>query len=149
MENIYKSWQPSRWPTPMSGFKSPRLEYLLDKDHLEIVIQEMDGDIRFRVHFRFEGVYAYRNINESYRSQLWEKLGQEFGKTLKVQFTDFLDVLRADAKGAYTFGKATQFVIITEDDVIEVVALNEPKVTQIDSADPLSPMPGKSVIYYE
>ena len=130
IDTVYSKWKIIKWPTPMSGFSSPRLESLQDGMQLQIIVQNPAyGEHQPRMEFIFSGIYAYRNINRSYRNHLWTvapKTG--LGNTWMVQNSDFLDVLKADAQGALTFQDARHFVILTENDVIEVVSAAPPRM---------------------
>lgn len=144
--NIYKNWKISKWETPISNFGSSRMELLMDTDFLTIIIQEGAGDIRSRVKFIFRGDYAYRNINESFRNGLWAILPPRLGQTLKVEKSDLIEILRSDELGSDTFLSAKHYIILTEDDVIEVIAAVDPEIHELDQADPDAALPGKSII---
>jgi len=134
-DSVYSKWKIIKWPTPISAFGKPRLEYLKDGIQLEIVIQNFSGGSP-RVEFVFSGIYTYRNINRGFRTSLWEVVpASNLGATWMVQNSDFLDLLKADAQGAATFRDARHFVIVTENDVIEIVACAPPRMRMLNESD--------------
>lgn len=146
---IYDNWKISTWQTPISNFESSRLELLMDSDQLVIIIQEGAGNVRKRVKFVFNGDYAYRNINESFRNDLWAMMPSNLGQTLVVENSDFLNVLLSDGLGKDAFSQTKHYVFKTEDDVIEVVATSCPNVQILENVDSETPPPGKSKIFYK
>jgi hypothetical protein len=147
--DIYQNWKILNWETPVSQFSSPRLELLMDASCLSIIIQDGAGERRARVRFIFGNDYAYRNINESFRNELWAKMPTNLGQTLIVEDSDFLNLLRSDNIGEETFSKAKHYLFKTEDDVIEVVATQNPEIQMLTDAEENSPAVGKSKILFK
>lgn len=147
--NIYENWKIQKWETPVSNFGSSRLELLIDSEFLTIILQEGAGVLRSRVKFIFKGDYAYRNINESFRNDLWATIPPNLGQTLIVEDSDFLKALKADDLGEEVFANAKHYVLKTEDDVIEVVSVDHPEIQIVENADPKASLPGKSKIVHK
>jgi hypothetical protein len=137
IETVYSKWKIIKWPTAMSAFSSPRLESLSDGMQLQIIVNNPAyGDHQPRMEFIFSGIYAYRNINRSYRNSLFKAIPTAgMGNTWMVQNSDFLDLLKEDAQGALTFKDARHFVILTENDVIEVVSAAPPRMRLLKADD--------------
>jgi hypothetical protein len=120
---------------------------LTDVDHELVVLVEAfhsPGRPRWRV--RFRQYLAYRNVDESYRTNLWRWLdesNQRVGFTFTVEESPRL----ASWETVYlheVMPTARHFVIATEDDVIEVVSAQLPIWESAEPAELDSPAPGKA-----
>jgi hypothetical protein len=143
----YADWQIRRWETPASDFGSARRELLRDDDVLIVILQ--CGVTRRRVQFTFTGERIYQNINETYLSGLWAVRPPGLGATWHVESSDFWRALTSDPLAAEMFKQRREYVFLTEDDVIQVISVAEPRIDELAPADPASGLPGLSDVYYK
>ena len=139
-----------RWETPVSDSNSLEMVSLTDKKYLEIVVQDLRDKKRRRIKFVFQKVVAYKNILEEYRTNETEFPNRKiFGWTIFAENSKWLDKLNQseDLLDVYN-PKCKHFVIITEDDVLEILCSNFPDVMEIEPSKEEDDLPGKSTIYY-
>lgn len=128
---MYDNWRFEKWVTPISSMRTVILESLQDgSDGLTVIVEtDEKPEVDIRVSFYFAKAPAYRNIQESYRTELWAKLGREMPGTpwssLRVFGADWAEALRQEP----LFPEIKHFMISTVDDVIEVLTPDEPAVT--------------------
>ena len=149
MEKVdYSQWRISRWETPASSFKSARRESLCDRENLVITLQEGIGSRR-RVQFTFSRERLYRNINETYLLDLGSVLPRGLGATWTVEGSDFWNRATGEPHAADLLKGRREYVFVTEDDVIQVISANEPRIEVLGPADPETPPPGLSEIRFK
>lgn len=90
---------------------------------------------RFKVTFR--NYPAYRNIDELYRVELWERRKQmahadATGWTLIVPDSPWLREFTNEPVLDFFNPGIVHYLIVTENDVIEVLSNEEPKVERLD-----------------
>ena len=146
---MYEGWQFEDWQTPVSKAKSLQMVSLVDDVKLSILLQDLQDSQRRRFRFTFENYPAYRNINESYRTELWRLLPggktKNLGWTFIVTDSPWIASFSQETL-LYVFPTLVHYVISTEDDVIEILSPELPEIIEIEpQADP-EPLPGKSVI---
>ena len=148
---MYKGWRISRWETPVADQNRLLVVSLTDANRELVLLLEAPwapGRPRWRV--RFRDYPAYRNIDESYRAGLWSWLdesGQRCGSTFTVEesprFASWNTEYLHDVAP-----KTRHFVITTEDDVVEVLASEEPVWEVEEAAEPQASFPGKAEHLY-
>ncbi|MGC4093233.1 MAG: hypothetical protein QM756_42955 [Polyangiaceae bacterium] len=144
---MYDGWRITRWETPVVDTSRLAMVSLIDVDHeLDVLLEAVHSPGRPRWRVRFRQYPAYRNVDESYRTDLWRWLDeskQRVGSTFTVEesprFASWGTVYLHDV-----VPNAQHFVIATEDDVIEVVSAQLPTWESADPAPLSSPTPGKS-----
>ena len=148
---MYEGWRITRWETPVVDMDRILMVSLTDaKRELVLVLEDPRSSGRRRWQVRFRDYPAYRNIDESYRVDLWRWLdqsGQRCGCTFTVNesspFGSWATTYLHDVKPA-----TQHFVIATNDDVIEVLSAEGPVWEEIAGAAPDDPAPGKATQLY-
>lgn len=143
---MYEGWRICRWETPVVDENRLLMLSLADVERELILLLESSRADRQRWRVRFRRYPAYRNIDESYRTDLWRWLddsGQRLGFTFTVEEspplaswgTVYLHVLSPGIR---------HFVIATADDVVEVLSTEEPVWEAMSPAKAGEPLPGKT-----
>jgi hypothetical protein len=144
---MYEGWRITRWETPVVDLDRLLMVSLTDANQELVVVFEGPpslGRPRWRVTFR--RYPAYRNIDESYRVNLWkwlEQTGQRNGFTFTVEETPRF----ASWETGYLEDVAPNtrhFVITTEDDVVEVLSAEQPSWQALAPALSEERLPGKA-----
>jgi hypothetical protein len=120
---------------------------LADADReLVILLEDAQSPDRPRWRVRFRQYPAYRNVDEAYRTNLWQwldesdqRVGFTFTVTEAPQFASWGTVYLHDVVPG-----AQHFVIATNDDVVEVISAQPPIWETVDPAKLGSPASGKS-----
>ena len=142
-----EAFQEERWETPVSNAKSLAMVSLVDWNGLHITVQDLRDPERRRYQFTFRCVPAYRNILEEYRtSEASESLVEgDLGWTVKVSKSPWLETLsQAEPLLEVLTPGCAHYVIITEDDVIDVLSPEPPVISELLPAAEDDPLPGKS-----
>ena len=148
---MYDGWRISRWETPVVDVTRLAMVSLADIDHELVVLLEavyIPGRPRWRV--RFRQYPAYRNIDESYRTDLWRWLDES---NQRIGFTFTVEELPRFASWGTVYlhdvlPRAQHFVIATADDVVEVISAEVPIWEIAAPAEVGSPIPGKAEHLY-
>jgi hypothetical protein len=137
-----------RWDTPVSDARSLAMVSLLDDDGLHITIQDLRDPDRRRFRFSFRRVPAYRNILEEYRTS-GPMSAKGIGWTRLDPSSAWLSDLRRREPllDVHTPG-CQHYIIVTEDDVIDVLSPEAPEILEIEPASAKEPPPGKSRVLY-
>ena len=149
----YKQWRIERWDTPLSDIGSVALASLLDSGgQLTITIEAPREPGRPRWVFTFDTYPGYRNILEEFRLQLWEHLDatqQRCGNTFCVANSPWIEILRAE-EGVFEhfYPKIAHYVILTEDDVIEILSPQLPTINSHGITSNNEAPAGKSTVFY-
>ena len=143
-EAFYKE----RWETPVSNAKSLAMVSLVDSHGLHITLQDLRDPQRRRYRFTFGNVPAYRNVLEEYRTSE-PPAGGELGWTVKIPNSPWLEAFRRDEPlfEIHTPG-CEHYVIVTEDDVIDVLSPEPPEISEVEPGASGEPVPGKSQVLY-
>lgn len=149
---MYKNWKIKKWETPFSSVKSLTMVSLVDKGSLKILLEASREKGRPRWEVAFKRVPAYRNILEEYRLSLWEyldKTSQRCGNTFEVVDSSWISELaKQEALLLFKNEKLHHYVIATEDDVLEVLSDEEPRVKFHGFVGDKAERVGKSEVYY-
>ena len=139
-----------RWETPVSDADSLAMVSLTDRKNFEIILQDLRDSKRRRFKFTFEKVAAYINILEEYRTNETEFPNRKmYGWTIISENSNWLNNLKQkEDLLEINNPNCKHFIIITEDDVIEILCSNFPSVEEIQPANENEELPGKSTIYY-
>jgi hypothetical protein len=147
---LYEQWIVQRWETPVSDFRELAMVSLVDSDGLLKITLEAFREVgRPRWSFIFDQYPAYRNILEEYRYRLWNHLSttsQRCGATFCVVNSPWIENLINEENLDIYHSKARHFILITEDDVIEVLSSGEPEVVALGFTSNEIKIPGKSEI---
>lgn len=147
---MYEDWTVQRWNTPVSDWMRVLLVHLVDDGALSVLLEETGrpGHRRFRI--RFPRFIAYRNIMEEYRTELWKKFNcgpkLGLGSTWIVTNSSWA----SSVVGQYPLiplRDVTHYFIGTEDDVIEVLAIEAPELSEAPVVDGKQRL-GKAEHYY-
>jgi hypothetical protein len=148
---MYKGWKIKRWDTPVSDVSSLVMVSLIDDGMLSITFEAPQLSNRPRWCFTFKKYPAYRNIMEEYRMGLWEHLdqsNQRLGHTFIVERSPWIDSFQSeDPLIEFYNTDLIHYVISTEDDVIEILAISV-EVTDLGDTTSDSPRAGKSIVLY-
>jgi hypothetical protein len=127
--NTYDSWKMRKWSTPLSDLVEIYLESLIN-DKNGLLLKFAGSDDRIHV-VKFPDHCPYRNIDESYRTALGDKVSKEYGhklgKTWFAEESDFLNMLREDPIWQASNVDAKHFVFVTGYDIIEVISSIDPE----------------------
>lgn len=133
-----------RWQTPVSDARSLAMVSLLDRDGLRITVQDLRDPARRRFEFLFRRVVGYRNLLEEFRTSE-PTLPPGTGWTVVIPDSPWLADLRAKEALLDVYApECRHFMIVTEDDVIDVLSPEVPEIREVAPADPAEPLPGKS-----
>jgi hypothetical protein len=137
-----------RWETPVSDAVSLAMVSLVDRDGLHLTLQDLRDPNRRRYRFSFQNVVAYRNILEEFRDgEQWTRHGA--GRTFRATESEWLHELRSrEALLGVMAPECQHYLVITEDDVIDVLSPREPEIREVLPAPVEEPPPGKSRILY-
>jgi hypothetical protein len=137
-----------RWETPVSDARSLAMVSLVDHRGLHITVQDLRDPMRRRICFSFDRVPAYRNILEEYRTSA-PPCHQDLGWTRIDMTSAWLADLRSREPllDVHTPG-CQHYVIITEDDVVDVLAPEAPTIVEVSPAKADEAAPGKSLVFY-
>jgi len=137
-----------RWQTPVSDAKSLAMVSLVDQGGLHITVQDLRDPKRRRYRFTFRRAPAYRNILEEYRTSE-PPVGGKLGWTVTVPDSPWLEEFRNREPLLEVHSPGCRhYVIVTEDDVIDVLSPEPPEITEVESATEEEPDPGKSTVLY-
>ena len=148
---MYDGWRISRWETPAVDATRLLMVSLVDAEQELVLLLESfreSGRPRWRV--RFRRYYAYRNIDESFRNELWRWLdesGQRVGFTFTVEESPRLASWSTEHLHDLV-PQIRHFVIATEEDVVEVLADEDPTWELADPAAVGAALPGKATHLY-
>jgi hypothetical protein len=141
---MYQNWRLHRWSTPMGDAEYLRMESLTDNGRLVIVLQDLGTNQNYRV--TFKNYPAYRNIMEEHRGTLWTKRPEisepdATGWTLLVEGSDLVSELMPGIEAYFDVNRLKHYLIITADDVIEVLSDTEPTIETVGNSQSLSCLP--------
>lgn len=121
-----------RWETPVSDLRDLALESLHQHGRtLALALAGRRGDAAERWTMTFAAQYGYRNLLEEYRTALWTTWPAATGNTVEVHASSWVARLREEASFDVFLGaRARHFMILTGDDVLDVIALIEPALAQ-------------------
>jgi hypothetical protein len=119
-----------RWQTPVSEARGLVMRSLLDGNgDLRIVVEDWPDGRRFE--FTFHRVAGYRNVLEEYRTS--ELRPDGVGRTIEVVESEWLAQLRSQESLLDVISPGCrQFVITTDDDVIDILTPEEPEIRELD-----------------
>ena len=126
---------------------------LVDEGCLSITLEGPREKGRPRWRIVFDGfVPGYRNLLEEFRLELWEHLElthQRCGNTFTVTNSPWIVYLR-EKEGVFdsVYSEIDHYVVLTEDDVIEVLSPTKPKIDNLGSAPANAKPAGKSNVLY-
>jgi hypothetical protein len=135
---MYENWKLKRWDTLMSDAKHLFMESLHDHAGvLEIELADYSNNVaiaRYQVTFR--RYPAYRNIEESYRLELWQRRDRltdsgPMGWTLIVPDSPWVQEFVNEPVLEFFNPGIVHFMIVTENDVLEVLSNEEPVIDQL------------------
>jgi len=128
---MYDKWKIKRWETPVSDTKNLGMVSLKDLASA-ITFEILLNDGKKEIVITFENYPAYRNILEEYRLRLWRYLdetSQMCGSTFEVIESSWAQELSKDESLLEFHNPGMRyFVICTNDDVIEILSNEEPKI---------------------
>lgn len=149
---MYKNWKVENWETPVSQAKSLVMVSLIQKVELSIILQDIRDPQRRRFQFTFSNYSAYRNILEEYRLELWSEIEgkrEGMGWTLIIPDSRWIAELKeSEALLEIHNPNLVHYMICTEDDVIEVLSDESPKIVEIEPASEDEELPGRTTTLY-
>jgi hypothetical protein len=115
---------------------------------LHITVQDLRDPERRRFCFSFEQVPAYRNVLEEYRTSE-PAPAQRLGWTRIDSGSAWLaDLRRREPLLDVHSPGCSHYIIVTEDDVLDVLAPEPPRIHELAPAAADEPAPGKSNVLY-
>jgi hypothetical protein len=148
MCGMYEGWRIERWETPASSAESVGMVSLVDMPgsadtghELAVTLDIMKSLGRWqRYRMVFGRCPAYRNIMEEFRLELWEhrhKSAQQCGWTFTVIDSPWVASFRPTEPLLDVFYPAlTHYVITTQNDVIEVLSPDPPRIDDLGLSPP-------------
>ena len=134
----YQSWEIKRWETLLSDLDCKNLslqKLALGECGLTLTL-ESEVEV-FSMHFN--GHPPFRVIDEGFRVDLWIKLRQQnkkiFGNTLITEESDFKDFLRLDGYFDSMASDYVHYLIVTDNDVVEVLSRMQPTIKKYGPSD--------------
>lgn len=82
---------------------------------------------------KFESYIGYRNFDESYRLMSLDKIPvscREWG-LFKTTDSSFINWIIEESGGRYSKGELLHFIVVTQNDIVDVIALEEPIVEEL------------------
>lgn len=150
--HMYQAWQITRWDTPLSDLKSVAMVSLVDDGELSITFEAPRETGRPRWCVTFRTYPGYRNLLEEFRLELWSHLdstNQRCGSTFTVANSPWIETLRTRESLFDTYySRIKHYVLSTEDDVIEVLSPNAPRIDALGQTPTDEKAAGKSTVYY-
>ena len=137
-----------RWETPVSDAASLALVSLVDQDGLHITVQDLRDTDRRRFRFSFERVPAYRNILEEYRTSEPQPAKSAAWTRIDPKSAWLADLRRREPLLEVHSPGCRHYIIVTEDDVIDVLAPAAPQIVEVAAARDDEAAPGKSTVLY-
>jgi len=135
---MYENWHLRRWETPMSDVDHLFMESLTDRGgRLQIEVGDyVNNEAVSRYRITFENYPAYRNILEEYRLQLWQTRAANVhsgatGWTLIVNDSPWIREFDNEPLLTLFNKELLHYVVVTEDDVIEVLSNRAPMIELI------------------
>lgn len=124
---MYENWRFERWETPISNERLLSIISLVDDgERLSIIV---DGSSGKYVQFVFTDYPAYRNIQELYRTELWNRLyRRSLGSTLTIPESEWIASFEGEGSEVY-FPRAVHYMICTSDGCVEVLSSVVPEIT--------------------
>jgi hypothetical protein len=101
------------------------------KRALEVTVQGRVERVVQTYRFTFQARVAYRNVDESFRNDLWNARPQDTGNTWTQDDSDFLHFLKQDPLGNKEYSEARHYVIATTDDVLDIIANEAPTIDAV------------------
>ena len=128
MNNTIYKWQPQIDNFP----KSISIIGLHDDLHgFRIIIKDDESDRHFK--FTFNNYIAYRNSDEGARLKSYHLFPSNSREwcLFNTFNSDFIDWIVTESTGIYSHKDITHYFFTTSDDIIEVLALDEPLIEKI------------------
>jgi len=107
-------------------------EKLVD-DGLGLTLLLRDSKSERILSINFEYVYSFLKTNESYRLKTLIAIPDDQYLILKVENSKFLSWLHTESKGIYIQHDIHHFMIITDNEVIDILSNKNPTVQGIDN----------------
>jgi hypothetical protein len=138
----------TKWETPLSDAKSVQMVSLSDTRHgLVVILEDTRSPTRNRVRISFDKVEGYQNILEEYRiTEGWCAKG--LGWTVTAKNSPWSNRLRQEPLVEINHPDAKHYIILTEDDVIDIFSDSNPIVEELGPTDSSIPQAGKSTVYF-
>ncbi len=128
---MYENWKFERWETPISNERLLSIISLVDDgEKLSIIVDGLPGK---HVRFVFNEYPAYRNIQELYRTKLWNKLYRKnLGSTLIIPESEWIASFKGEVFEVY-FPDAVHYMVCTVDGCVEVLSSAAPEIIEIEN----------------
>jgi hypothetical protein len=128
---MYEDWEFERWETPVSNERLLSMVSLIDDSEILAIV--IDGLPNKRIRFVFTDYPAYRNIQELYRTELWNKLYRKnLGITLIIPKSEWIESFRQSKELLDVYHpNAVHYMICTDDGCVEVLSNEPPEITEI------------------
>ncbi|MBA2339038.1 MAG: hypothetical protein H0V88_01470 [Pyrinomonadaceae bacterium] len=128
---MYEDWEFERWETPVSNERLLSMVSLIDDSEILTIV--IDGLPNKRIRFVFTDYPAYRNIQELYRTELWNKLYRKnLGITLIIPKSEWIESFRQSKELLDVYHpNAVHYMICTDDGCVEVLSNEPPEITEI------------------
>ncbi|HVF86184.1 MAG TPA: hypothetical protein VM866_01280 [Pyrinomonadaceae bacterium] len=134
---MYENWKFERWESRISNERLLSVLSLVDDgEELSIIVTGLSGK---HISFVFTDYPAYRNIQELYRTELWNKLRRKnFGSTLIIPESEWITSFKREVMEVYHTAPV-HFMICTGDSCIEVISSEVPKISEVEILSAVNP----------
>lgn len=110
------------------GSSKLTLKKIIDDENGLSIITETANNQEAIINFDF--FYSYRNTDESYRLKTINELRCMSESSIFISTnSDYLDWFNYESLGIYSNEKQKHYVILTSENVIDVLSLDEPSIT--------------------
>ena len=121
---------------------------LVDEGSVKVTVEDVRSATRDRFAFVFDRCFGYRNLLEEYQTREWaatDASAMKLGWTWIVRDSGWLAELQREPLFELHGGQsAVHYVIVTEDDVVEVLSKDVPRIVALGGTPPEAPPAGKS-----
>ena len=138
----------TRWETPLSDAKSVQMVSLYDNSNeLIIILEDVRSPNRNRTQITFKCFAGYQNILEEYRVlEKWNIVG--YGWTVIATQSPWSKKLKKEPCVKINHENGKHYIIVTEDDVIDVYTSEDPIIENLGPTNPNESPAGKSTVYF-
>jgi hypothetical protein len=138
-----------RWETPFTDNRGVTLVSLVQDLTLKITLQNVRDPLRKRYQIEFPHWAIYRSTPEDLRTGEPDCDGPFDSPTRIAVQSPWLEELRQrESLLDVLYAGCRHFIVVTEDEILEVLSSSEPVLSDVGSAPLDAPRPGRSQVAY-